>query len=158
MSDDATPGVTPPGQQQPPPAAPGYGQAPPPPGVPPGYGQAPPWQAYPGYYLPPPGPPKHPKATTSLILGIIGLGGVMLCFFPILVAPFAWVTGAKALREIDADPQSYGGRSEANAGKIMGIVGTVLLIVLILAAVLLFGTLWLTSTAHNFQGVVGGAF
>jgi len=94
------------------------------------------------------GPPKHPQATTSLILGIIALGGMMLCLLPILVAPVAWFMGAKSLNEIDANPQAYGGRGEANAGKILGIVGTVVLVLLVLAAVVLFGILALTSAAY----------
>ncbi len=50
-----------------------------------------------------------------------------------LVAPVAWIIGAKAVKEIDANPGRYGGRSEANAGKIMGIVGTCLLVLALLA-------------------------
>ena len=67
-----------------------------------------------------------------MVLGIIGLTGFM-CYVTFLVAPVAWVIGAKAVKEIDANPGAYSGRSEANAGKIMGIVGTVLLILVLLA-------------------------
>ena len=45
-----------------------------------------------------------------------------------MLSPFAWAIGAKAVREIDATPGRYGGRDQANAGKIMGIIGTVLLV------------------------------
>jgi hypothetical protein len=65
--------------------------------------------------------PKHPQATTAMVLGILGL---VLCG---VIGPFAWVIGSKAVKEIDASPNAYSGRSEANAGKIMGIVGTALL-------------------------------
>ena len=37
-------------------------------------------------------------------------------------------SGASAVREIDAAPGRYGGRDQANAGRIMGIIGTVLLV------------------------------
>lgn len=77
--------------------------------------------------------PKHPDATTVLVLGILGL---VLCG---VLAPFAWVMGNKALREIDANPGRVDGRSEVNAGRILGIIGTVLLGLGILAAVALFG-------------------
>lgn len=101
---------------------------------PPNWGSAypPPGQTYPpppsaphppaggAYYPHAAGPPRHPQATTAMVLGILGL---VLCGF---LAPFAWYTGAKAVSEIDASPWPYAGRSEANAGKIMGIVGTVL--------------------------------
>lgn len=98
----------------------------------PDYGRAPNYQPPPSYQQPPPSygqppagayyaPPKHPQATTALVLGIIGL---VVCQ---VISPFAWSIGAKAVREIDANPQAYAGRSEASAGKILGIVGTVLL-------------------------------
>lgn len=90
----------------------------PPAGPPPGY--------QPGYYVE---PPKHPQATTVLVLGILG---IVLCG---ILAPFAWKMGNTALREIDAAPPgTVGGRGEVNAGKILGIIGTVILI----AAVLFF--------------------
>jgi hypothetical protein len=117
----------PPGYQYPPHPGtqpPNWGNAYPPPAPPP-----PPGYGYP-QYVPP--APNHPKATTALVLGIIGLTGIM-CYITFLVAPVAWVIGHKAVKEIDANPGAYGGRSEANAGKIMGIVGTVLLILGLLA-------------------------
>ena len=73
----------------------------------PGYGA--PWQ-----------PPKHPQTTTVLVLGILGLVACQV------VAPIAWYMGNNALKEIDADPSRYSGRSEINTGKILGIVGTAL--------------------------------
>ena len=94
-------------EQEPPPQQP-TGQ---PYGPPPGYA---PYQAY---YA----PPDHPQAGTTLVLGILGL---VVCG---VLAPFAWSMGNRVLREIDASQGHLGGRSSANAGRIMGIVGTVLL-------------------------------
>lgn len=88
-------------------------------------GQQQPYGQPPGY--PPQGPvvyaPEHPKATTSLVLGILG---VVLCQ---IVAPFAWSMGKKTVAEIDSSNGMVGGRGSAQAGYILGIVGTVLLIV-----------------------------
>ncbi len=64
----------------------------------------------------------------AMVFGIIGLAGSFACVLPILLAPVAWIVGAKAVKEIDANPGSFSGRGEANAGKILGIIGTVLLI------------------------------
>jgi hypothetical protein len=75
------------------------------------------------------GPPRHPQATTSLVLGILGLA---LCG---LLAPFAWYIGGAAVKEIDASPHAYSGRSEANAGRIMGIVGTALIALAVVALI-----------------------
>ena len=65
-----------------------------------------------------------------LILGILGL---VVCQ---LISPFAWVMGNRVVAEIDASNGQLGGRSQANAGRICGIVGTFLmgLALLIIAA------------------------
>lgn len=125
---------TAPQQGQPGPGQAGPGQ--PGPGQP-GPGQ--PGQEQPGYWqqqaqgqppYPPPGypahgqvqyAPDHPKATTSLVLGILG---VVLCQ---VIAPFAWSMGKRTLNEIDASQGRLGGRGAAQAGYVLGIVGTVLL-------------------------------
>lgn len=94
-SDPGTPGYPPP--------AGGYAAAPPPAG---GYAYV---------------APDHPRATLSLVLGIIGLVSCQI------LSPFAWVIGKKAVAEIDAAPGRYGGRGQAQAGYILGLVGTILL-------------------------------
>jgi Domain of unknown function (DUF4190) len=115
-----------PGPGQPSPGQPGPGQ----PGQEqPGYwqqqaqGQQPPYPPQHGY--PAQGQvqyaPDHPKATTSLVLGILG---VVLCQ---VIAPFAWSMGKRTLNEIDASQGRLGGRGAAQAGYVLGIVGTVLL-------------------------------
>jgi hypothetical protein len=65
--------------------------------------------------------PDHPKATTVLVLGILG---VVLCQ---LIGPIAWSMGKKTVDEIDASRGGLGGRGAAQAGYILGIVGTVIL-------------------------------
>lgn len=94
----------------------------------PPYGQPPHGQPPYGYRQPAYAP-KHPSATTALIVGILG---VALCS---IAAPFAWSIGGKALREIDQSGRQYTGRGEAQAGKILGIIGTVFLILGVLATV-----------------------
>ncbi|QIG45694.1 DUF4190 domain-containing protein [Nocardioides anomalus] len=63
----------------------------------------------------------HPQATTVLILGIVS---IVVCG---LVGPFAWVMGNRVVGEIDASGGQYGGRSSANAGRIIGMIVTILL-------------------------------
>ncbi|WP_200958028.1 DUF4190 domain-containing protein [Nocardioides sp. Soil805] len=87
--------------------------------------------AQPGYAAPPP----HPQATTALVLGLVSLIGLFICIFPVLAAPFAWRTGGRVVKEIDAQPGRWSGREQAQAGRIMGIIGTVLLVLGILAVV-----------------------
>jgi len=84
----------------------------------------PPYGGYPPnpYGAPPfPVAPDHPQATLVLVLGIVGL---VVCG---LVAPFAWVMGGRVVREIDASGGQLGGRSQAQAGRICGIIGTCLI-------------------------------
>ena len=115
----------------PPPAQNPYGQQQP-------YGQQP-YGQQPGYGYGMPTPANHPSATTALVLSLIGLAGVAFCGgITLVLSPFAWRTGARAVREIDANPGMYGGRDQANAGRIMGIIGTVLLVIGILLLVGLF--------------------
>lgn len=75
-------------------------------------------------------PPEHPQATLSLILGILG---IVVCG---VAAPFAWQIGRRTLAEIDASQGRLAGRGAAQAGYVLGIVGTVLLGLAVLAVVL----------------------
>jgi hypothetical protein len=122
------PGQQPPAYGQQPYGQQPYGQQP--------YGGQPPY-GQPGYGYGAPAPANHPSATTALVLSLIGLAGIALCGgITLVLSPFAWRIGAKAVREIDANPGMYGGRDQANAGRIMGIIGTVLLAI---GVVLLIG-------------------
>jgi hypothetical protein len=65
---------------------------------------------------------EHPQGTTILVLGILSI----LCCG--LLGPVAWIMGNKALAEIDAQPYAYSNRGNVQAGRIIGIVSSVLLI------------------------------
>jgi hypothetical protein len=93
----------------------------------------------PGY---PYGPqPEQSQATTALVLGILG---VALCG---PIAPFAWSIGRSSLREIDASGGALGGRGKAQAGYIMGIVGSILLLVAVgLGVLLIAGAMTMSTT------------
>lgn len=134
------------GQPTAPPSAPTYGQQ--------GYGQGQPGQPVYGQGQPAYGdpgqqwsqagyggqPPNHPSATTAMVLSLIGLIGIMFCAgITLVLSPFAWVIGGRAVKEIDANPGRYGGRDQAQAGRIMGIIGTVLLILGLIGIVLFIG-------------------
>jgi hypothetical protein len=72
-------------------------------------------------------PEPHPDASTALALGVAGLlGGFLLCL-PFFLSPFAWLTGRRVVREIDASGGRYGGREQARAGYLCGVIGSVLL-------------------------------
>ena len=75
--------------------------------------------------------PEQSQATTALVLGILGL---VICQ---VLGPFAWSIGNKELQAIDAGRRPPENRGTANAGKILGIVSTVLLAVGIVFIILL---------------------
>src|SRR6478736_394947 len=138
------PGQQPPAYGQQPYGQQPYGQQP--------YGQPP--YGQPGYGYGAPAPANHPSATTALVLSLIGLAGIALCGgITLVLSPFAWRTGAKAVREIDANPGMYGGRDQANAGRIMGIIGTVLLAIGVVLLIGLILGLAVSSTSSTSSGL-----
>lgn len=117
-----------------------YGQTPPPAG----YGAQPGHGAQPGYGQAPYGSPAayggqvgtpDGGATTSMVLGIIGLAGSIVCGLPIVLSPFALFMGLAAKKRIDASNGALTGRGNAQAGFILGIIGTVLLVLSIILVV-----------------------
>lgn len=101
-------------------------QPPPPPGGSSGYIPEPGYNPAAGYGAPAPssgyggGSIDHPKGTTVLVLGILGL---VVCG---ILGIIAWVMGNAAIKEIDANPSYYRNRGTVNAGRICGIVATIL--------------------------------
>ncbi|MCY7395129.1 MAG: branched-chain amino acid ABC transporter permease [Nocardioides sp.] len=63
-------------------------------------------------------------ATTSIVLGVLGLTLTVG-----ITSPFAFLQANKALAEIDAAPGHYEGRMLAQVGRVLGVVGTVYLVV-----------------------------
>lgn len=74
---------------------------------------------------------KADGAIAALVLGILG---ILLC--P-LCAPVAWGMGRKAERLVDASGGTLGGRGEATAGKILGMIGTAFIVLGIIAIIAL---------------------
>jgi hypothetical protein len=88
---------------------------------------------------------------------VLGILGIVVCG---VIAPFAWSIGKKTRDEIDASGGRLGGRGQAQAGYVLGIVGTVLL-----GLGLVFAVLWLlivviaiggAATSSNASGVFLG--
>jgi len=91
--------------------------------------------------------PNHPQATTILVLGILS---IVCCSF---LGPVAWVMGSKAIKQIDASGGQYGGRDQVKVGKILGIIGTVLLVlgVLVVLGTVIFGLALGDSFSSEFD-------
>jgi hypothetical protein len=109
------------------------------------YGTQPP---PPGYGAPTYGPlpPNHPQAVTILVLGILGLAACQVLGIP------AWIMGNRALREIDASGGALGGRGLVQAGRVCGIVATVLILLSVLLLVGLFALFAIGSVSTSTSG------
>jgi hypothetical protein len=79
-------------------------------------------------------------AVPALVLGIVSVVFCPLC------APFAWYYGQRAEQLVDASGGVLGGRGEATAGKILGIVMSVLML-LGVALLIVFGVLLAAGTS-----------
>ena len=89
--------------------------------------------------------PEQVNGSTALVLGILGL---LLCQ---IFAPFAWVMGNKAIAAIDAGRADPNERTNANVGRILGIIGTVFLVLgLIFLALVLLAMATTTPTPNSF--------
>lgn len=88
--------------------------------------------------------PETSQATTVLVLGILGL---VICG---VLAPVAWVMGNNELQAIDGGRRPPENRGTANAGRILGIIGTVFLAIgiVFLIGIFLFG--WFAFTVDQF--------
>lgn len=84
--------------------------------------------------------PQHSsRAVVSVVVGVLG---IICCG---LLAPIAWYLGNEELRNIDAGRLPESNRGLAQIGKILGIIGTILL-VLALLWVVFFGGMAMLST------------
>jgi len=88
--------------------------------------------------------PTESRAVVALVLGILG---IVLC--PIL-APIAWAIGHASEQQIDAAAGALSGRGLATAGKITGIIGTVLLILYVVVFIVFF--VFVGWTLSEFEG------
>ncbi len=95
--------------------------------------------------------PEPSSATAALVLGIFGL------LMP-LFAPFAWVIGSRELSAINKGQRSPMNRGTANAGRILGIVGTAFLMIgLAVGVLIIVFSIAFTQTLDSDPTVVGSA-
>jgi hypothetical protein len=102
----------------------GYNAAPPYGGAQPGYGYGGPLYPNPGYGGPGYGAsnPFDSRGTTTLVIGILGL------VFCQIAAPIAWVMGNNVNKEATAS--GWPEPSNNKVGRILGIIGTVIMILI----------------------------
>jgi hypothetical protein len=113
------------------------------------YGQQPYGQPYsqpygqPGYPQPAYSPPTDGMALGAMITGIAALVvGLALCGLGLPASPVALVLGRISMKRIDRSQGQLGGRGFATTGFVLGIIGTVLLVlgIALLVVFLVAGT------------------
>jgi uncharacterized membrane protein YjgN (DUF898 family) len=77
---------------------------------------------------------------------VLGILGIVACG---VLAPIAWYIGSKAMTEIEASPGAYSGEGEVRTGRILGIVGTALLVLMLVVLVAGLAILLIGATASG---------
>jgi predicted Zn finger-like uncharacterized protein len=92
------------------------------------------------------GRPMEPHR--GIVVLLLGIGGLVVCA-PLSIV--AWIMGNKDLKEIDEGRMDPEGRSMTQIGKILGIIGTVLLVVSVVATCGIVGVLMVlgASAPHH---------
>lgn len=104
------------------------------------YPQPPPYGGYAPYGYNPSAWIFAPRGTTILVLGILSL---VVCG---LMGPVAWSMGNTELQRIDAGQVDPSTRGNVQAGRICGMVASILLIVSVAAVIFLFAVAGTAST------------
>ena len=117
-------------------------QPPPPPysQPPPGYNAPQAWPPPPGGYYAAPGgyyPPPSVNATLILVFGILGIVLAVACGIGGVFGVTAWIMGNSALRTLDTAGDPLDQRGTVQAGRICGIVATVLTALVVVAFIAL---------------------
>ncbi len=86
---------------------------------------------------------KPHRGTLILVLGILGL---VICG-PLGIA--AWVMGNGDLKQMDAGTLDPSGRGITNAGRICGMIATILMILAVVIMIAIFGLGILGAAASN---------
>ena len=92
---------------------------------------------------------SYPETSQSTVILVLGIMGLVVCQ---VLAPVAWYMGSQEVTAIDTGRRDPSGRGSANAGRILGIIGTVFLIIGVLA--FFFFLIVALAVADLAEGVV----
>ena len=87
---------------------------------------------------------KPHRGTLILVLGILGL---VVCG-PLGIA--AWIMGNTDIKEMAAGTMDPSGRSNTSAGRICGMIASILMVIGVLGGLVFFGFFWTTMRQHGF--------
>lgn len=98
--------------------------------------------------MPPPPSPSQPQSasTQAIVALVLGILGVICCG---LAAPVAWYIGNQELQAILAGTSPAAGEGMAKAGKILGMIGTALMVLWLLWIFFMGGMAILQGAMNN---------
>jgi len=83
------------------------------------------------------------------VTGIVALAGGLVLLLPLVVAPIAWYLGVSARRRAEREPDRWAPAGSARAGMVLGMVGTGLLLVTTLLALVVSTLAWVTISTPS---------
>jgi hypothetical protein len=93
--------------------------------------------------------PQAPGSTAALVTGIVALAGGLVLLLPLVAAPIAWYLGVSACRRSEREPDQWAPTGSARAGMVLGMVGTGILVVVTLLAVVVSTLAWVTISTPS---------
>ncbi len=104
-----------------------------------------------GHPWPAPVPPRPvvPGSTAGLVVGIVALAGGLVLLLPLVLAPIAWYLGARAHRHAEREPDRWRAGGPAKTAMILGMVGSGLLALVSLLAVVIATLTWVAIASPS---------
>ena len=94
---------------------------------------------------------KNGMATASMVLGIISIVLFLTSWIAVILGILAIIFGVVAKNKIKEDPELAHTAGQAKGGLIMGIIGVVLGLVVLVAALWLFSTVGDSLDSQEFR-------
>lgn len=103
----------------------------------------------PAWPVPLPPRPVVPGSTAGLVVGIVALAGGLVLLLPLVIAPVAWYLGAQAHRRAEREPERWRPAGTAKTAMVLGMVGSGLLAVVTLGAVVITTLTWVAIASPS---------
>ena len=87
---------------------------------------------------------EHPQAVLAFVLGLLSVLGLLI------TGPFGWYLGRRVVREIDRDPRQFSNRGLAMTGMVLGIIGTVFMVLVV--ALIVIGIVLAVTVGASSSG------
>lgn len=93
-------------------------------------------------FTPPPSGFGGQDQTLGIVSLVCGIIAMLCCYVGFLLGPAALITGFMTLKNVQKDPQRYGGKGLAIGGMITGGIGTLISVLYFIYLIVVFGILF----------------